>query len=70
MFFFLQKIVMILLSRIKHSENFTETSELKQTRILVASVNEPLTAVNALWPDFYPHLPDKNNAININNAKA
>jgi hypothetical protein len=44
---------MILLSSIKHSENFTETSEFDQTvaRVLVAIVSE-LSQVQMLWARF------------------
>lgn len=58
---------MILLSRIKHSEDFTETSEFKQTvaRDLLASVSRLSHSYQCSGPDFHKHLHDRNDAINI-----
>lgn len=63
---------MILLSRIKHSENFTETSEFKQTvaRVLMASVNDFLTAINALGQICTNICMTETMSLTSNNAKA
>lgn len=63
---------MILLSRIKHSEDFTETSEFKQTvaRVLVASVSDCLTAINALGPISTNICMTETMPLTSNNAKA
>lgn len=57
---------MVLLSRIKHSENFMEASEFQQTvtRVHVASMSD-FSQWQILWVYFWKQLRDKNNAINI-----